>query len=141
MRTDYIYGWKAIEEGNGFTAAQASMNIPETLFYILYLWIVYTKGIKSEVPSPATISRVYVPRCLHGMPGAWAVVMGFAAATMTFSKTALYGESSFDMHYFGWYRLRLQGSTRLSRNGVMWDTMSGVTCSSFTYYQSELHYS
>ncbi|KUJ13437.1 uncharacterized protein LY89DRAFT_591637 [Mollisia scopiformis] len=73
LQTDYIYGWKALEQNNGFTAAQATMNIVETALYCWYLYIV--------------LDRKYV----GGKAGTLAVLVGFSAALMTLSKTVLYG--------------------------------------------------
>lgn len=91
METDYIYGWKALDEKNGFTAAQGSMNIPETLLYIYYLYLIYLHGTQRkaihEGPKPGILAQRY----LHGHSGALAVVIGFTAAIMTLSKTLLYG--------------------------------------------------
>ncbi|KAJ8502944.1 hypothetical protein ONZ45_g11301 [Pleurotus djamor] len=66
QEVDLVYGVKALEEGNGFTAAQSFLNIIETLMNITYLYLVHAKA------SPA------------------AFVVGFAAIVMTLSKTVLY---------------------------------------------------
>lgn len=76
---DYIYGEKAWKEHNGFTAAQASLNVLETVGYVGYLWVVWNKG-KGES---------------YTLPSAWggvACLFGFALSVMTVSKTLLYGE-------------------------------------------------
>lgn len=91
MRTGYIYGWKAINEKNGFTAAQASMNVPETLLYCFYLYLVYSQGIQSKTTCGGVKPGFLAQRYVDGQPGALAVVVGFAAAVMTCSKTSLYG--------------------------------------------------
>jgi hypothetical protein len=77
---DHVYGWKALEAGNGFTAAQGSLNVIETAMYLGYLWIFYKKGVQ------ATGGR----RVLSGQPAAVAVLLAFSAAVMTLSKTVLY---------------------------------------------------
>lgn len=93
MQTDYVYGWKAFNEKNGFTSAQGSMNIPETLLFLYYLYLVYLHSTQSTathggpVPKPGFLAQRYV----HGKHGALAVVVGFTAAVMTLSKTLLYG--------------------------------------------------
>jgi len=74
-KVDYVYGWKAFHDHNGFTGAQATLNIVETLFYLYYL---------SAVPSHGG------PR-LEGPRAGVAVLVGFSAALMTLSKTVLYG--------------------------------------------------
>jgi len=71
---DHVYGWKAYNAGNGFTAAQSLLNIIETL---MYSWYLYATVIK-----PARDSRT----------AARALLVGFSAAVMTLSKTVLYGE-------------------------------------------------
>ncbi|KAH6661676.1 hypothetical protein B0J14DRAFT_631365 [Halenospora varia] len=88
MRTDYVYGWKPINEKNGFTSAQGSMNVPETLLYASYLYLVYTQ---SKVTGGGAKPGFFAHRYVDGWPGAMAAVIGFAAAIMTFSKTLLYG--------------------------------------------------
>jgi hypothetical protein len=73
-KVDYVYGWKAVRDHNGFTASQATLNTVETLFYLYYL---------SAVPSHGG------PR-LEGPRAGVAVLVGFSAALMTLSKTVLY---------------------------------------------------
>ncbi|TKA75922.1 hypothetical protein B0A49_04629 [Cryomyces minteri] len=46
---DYIYGWPAYNAHNGFTAAQGTLNIVESIGYVVYLWIVYTHGNPANV--------------------------------------------------------------------------------------------
>ena len=79
-KVDYIYGWKAWNEHNGFTAAQASLNVVESIGYVGYLWVVWRFGEGDK--------RV--------LPSAWggvACLVGFALSVMTVSKTALYCEA------------------------------------------------
>ena len=78
-KIDYIYGWKAYNSKNGFTAAQAALNAVETLGYITYLYIVWKKGRGHR-------------RALDGGWGGLAALVGFALSVMTLSKTALYGQ-------------------------------------------------
>ncbi|KZT25890.1 hypothetical protein NEOLEDRAFT_1064358 [Neolentinus lepideus HHB14362 ss-1] len=66
QEVDYVYGVKALQEGDGFPNAQSFLNVVETLFNILYIYLVHLS------PSPT------------------APLIGFASATMTLSKTALY---------------------------------------------------
>lgn len=76
---DYIYGWKAWNEHNGFTAAQTALNVIESIGYIAYLWVVWRFGEGEK--------RV--------LPNAWggvACLVGFGLCVMTVSKTALYCE-------------------------------------------------
>lgn len=43
-RVDLIYGFPAIIENDGFTVAQAWLNIVETLGYLIYMAIVWKAG-------------------------------------------------------------------------------------------------
>lgn len=63
---DFVYGVKALEENDGFTNAQSFLNIVETLMNLAYVYLAHVSGW-----SPAPL-------------------IGFAAATMTLSKTVLY---------------------------------------------------
>ena len=76
---DNIYGWKAYNARNGFTAAQASLNAIETLGYLAYLYVVWKHG---EGPR----------RILSGGWGVVAALVGFALSVMILSKTILYGK-------------------------------------------------
>jgi len=76
---DYIYGEKAWNERNGFTAAQTSLNVVESVGYVGYLWVVWRFG-EGET------------RALAGGWGGVACLTGFALSVMTVSKTLLYGE-------------------------------------------------
>jgi hypothetical protein len=91
MRTDYIYDWKAFNENNGFKSAQAFMNIPETLFYMLYLYVVYSQGTQLKATLGTSRSDWLAQRSITGQAGALAAMAGFVAALMTLSKTLLYG--------------------------------------------------
>jgi hypothetical protein len=90
-RTDYIYGWKALNEKNGFTAAQGFMNVPESLLYIYYMYLVYSQGTQLQARHTGKIAGLLAQRYVPGQPGVLAVMVGFTAAVMTFSKTVLYG--------------------------------------------------
>jgi len=71
-----MYGQRAWEEHNGFTAAQGSLNLLETAGYVAYLWgvgWVWWGG---------------------GGWGGVACLVGFALSVMTVSKTVLYCEYS-----------------------------------------------
>ncbi|KAK4225071.1 hypothetical protein QBC38DRAFT_280353 [Podospora fimiseda] len=72
---DYIYGLKAYESHNGFTAAQSALNVIETLGYIYYLVKWYSQSANSQV---------------KGRDGAKMLLVGYSAAVMTVSKTVLY---------------------------------------------------
>ena len=95
---DYIYGWKAFNDRNGFTAAQGFLNLVETVMYAYYLYILYAFGRQSSAkgrgaPSPAIAGFVGQQRYVDGQKGALAVVVAFSAAVMTVSKTVLYCKS------------------------------------------------
>jgi hypothetical protein len=97
-KIDYIYGWKAFNEHNGFTAAQGFMNIVESLFYIYYLYILYVYGKASPAPGrgapkPSTIGFLGEERYLSGKMAAVAVMVLYTGSVMTASKTVLYGET------------------------------------------------
>lgn len=66
QNVDFVYGIKALEENSGFTNAQSFLNIVETLMNLAYVYLAHVSGW-----SPAPL-------------------IGFAAATMTLSKTVLY---------------------------------------------------
>ncbi|KAF5966953.1 hypothetical protein FCOIX_12242 [Fusarium coicis] len=78
---DHVYGWKAFNAKNGFTAAQTALNVVETLMYLVYLYMLWTRADKTLDGAKRTLS---------GRDGALAVVIGFSAAVMTLSKTILY---------------------------------------------------
>ncbi|KAL4927976.1 uncharacterized protein BDV17DRAFT_291996 [Aspergillus undulatus] len=93
---DYIYGWPAYNANNGFTSAQALMNLVETLGYIYYLWIIYTQGVpatgsKTSRGSQSTLSRLLATdTVVAGRPGATALLAAFSSSVSTVSKTLLY---------------------------------------------------
>jgi hypothetical protein len=94
-RVDYIYGWKAFNEHNGFTSAQGLLNIIETLMYGYYLYILYTYGKQSKAqgrgaPKASIVGFLGQQRFVDGKMGALAVLVAYSAALMTVSKTVLY---------------------------------------------------
>ncbi|KAG4437038.1 hypothetical protein IFR05_007474 [Cadophora sp. M221] len=94
-KVDYIYGWKAFNERNGFTAAQGLLNIVESLMYMYYLYILFAFGHQSKArgrgaPGPSKIGFLGQQRYVDGQKGAIAVLVGYSAALMTVSKTVLY---------------------------------------------------
>lgn len=99
-RVDYIYGWKAFNEKNGFTAAQSLLNIVETSMYLYYLYILFTYGRSSNAqgrgaPKTSDVGVLGQQRYVDGQMGAVAVLVGFSAAIMTLSKTVLYWASEY----------------------------------------------
>ncbi|KAM3068713.1 hypothetical protein ACMFMG_010890 [Clarireedia jacksonii] len=92
-RVDYIYGWKAFNEHNGFTNAQTFLNIVETAMYGYYLYILYTYGKPSRAQgrgAPKNAGFLGEQRYIDGSKGARALLVGYSAAVMTVSKTLLY---------------------------------------------------
>ncbi|MCJ1343878.1 hypothetical protein MMC31_002076 [Peltigera leucophlebia] len=79
---DYVYGFPAYNGRDGFTGAQSSLNIVETLGYLIYLAIVWKVGT-SQGPNG-------LERQIEGRWGAFAALLGFAISVMTLSKTTLY---------------------------------------------------
>jgi len=68
-KIDYVYGWKALEEGSGFTSAQAALNMVESVLNFIYLYAWYNgKGTTGRTP----------------------VMLGLVSVVMTVSKTVLY---------------------------------------------------
>jgi hypothetical protein len=92
VEMDYVYGWKAFNEHNGFTAAQALLNIVESLMYVYYLYIVYALGQKATAGRGAKAAGggFLAQRFVEGQTGALAALVVFSAAVMTLSKTVLY---------------------------------------------------
>jgi hypothetical protein len=91
---DYIYGWPAWNDGVGFTAAQAALNIVESFMYAYYLYALLRRGEGSgwyQVWDAKYYGRKIV---VQGDDMAFAVVTVFSAAVMTVSKTVLYCKST-----------------------------------------------
>ncbi|TEY84099.1 hypothetical protein BOTCAL_0021g00210 [Botryotinia calthae] len=92
-KVDYIYGWKAFNDHNGFTMAQTFLNVIESLMYYYYLYILYAYGKSSPAQgrgAPKNSGKVGEQRSVDGKMGALAVLVGYSAAVMTVSKTVLY---------------------------------------------------
>lgn len=94
-KVDYIYGWKAYNEHNGFTAAQTALNVVETLMYLYYLYILFVHGVSRVgqgrgAPKRATGGFLSQQRSVEGLNGVIAVLVGYTACVMTVSKTLLY---------------------------------------------------
>jgi len=94
-KVDYIYGWKAFNEHNGFTSAQGLLNVVETLMYGYYLYILFVFGKQSKgqgrgAPRVSTVGFLGQQRFVDGKMGAVAVLVAYSAAVMTVSKTVLY---------------------------------------------------
>ncbi|KAI9692715.1 MAG: hypothetical protein M1820_009420 [Bogoriella megaspora] len=94
-KVDYIYGQKAWKAHNGFTAAQGTLNVVESLGYLVYLWIVskFGKNVAEkgkEVPKTVGLGWLGEGRAVSGRWAAWAVLIAFGTSLMTLSKTVLY---------------------------------------------------
>ncbi|KAJ7100757.1 hypothetical protein B0H15DRAFT_1018075 [Mycena belliarum] len=72
---DLVYGVPALERGDGFINAQSLLSVIETLMNVAY---VYTAHVADWSPAP---------------------LIGFAAATMTLSKTVLYWLQEYYCNY------------------------------------------
>jgi hypothetical protein len=83
-RIDSIYGWKAYNERDGFTAAQSWLNVVESAMYIFY-GLMY---VGSAVPA----ANGSWTKTLHGRAAAITLLVGYTGAVATVSKTALYCE-------------------------------------------------
>ncbi|KAI1115130.1 hypothetical protein F5Y14DRAFT_450490 [Nemania sp. NC0429] len=79
---DHVYGWKAFNANNGFTGAQGLLNALETLMYIYYAAVYFA--------SAKPVASLGGKKAVVGRQAAIAVVIAFAAAIMTLSKTVLY---------------------------------------------------
>ncbi|KAF2764857.1 hypothetical protein EJ03DRAFT_320472 [Teratosphaeria nubilosa] len=101
---DYVYGLKAVEEKNGWTAAQTWVNVVETAVYVVYLVLVWRYGREDEgrngVGAPGReklegwfgggVGRLGGVRTVRGGLAGWCVLLGFGTANVTFWKTVLY---------------------------------------------------
>ena len=84
-QVDHMYGVKQWVAGNGFTAAQSIVNLVESLLYVVYvaLWWFNAQSLPAQ-------KRGAGRRVVSGRLGAWTALVGFSAAVMTVSKTAVY---------------------------------------------------
>lgn len=89
---DYIYGWPAWNNHNGFTAAQSAMNIPESVFYCWYLYIVALQVVNRRYEGMSQLE-------VKGKGVNLAMLVCFSGAVMTVSKSLLYCESHFLGNY------------------------------------------
>ncbi|PSN67921.1 hypothetical protein BS50DRAFT_492339 [Corynespora cassiicola Philippines] len=92
---DHVYGKPGWESHDGFGGAQGALNAVETVLYGLYLMIIYNHSVPSTSGKGLQIGEgiqgfLSGGRKVHGKTGNKALVIGFAAAVMTLSKTVLY---------------------------------------------------
>ncbi len=95
VKIDHTYGMEAYEAREGFPVALAVVNIFETLAYVTYLWIVYRYGGRFAVGvgRGASGGMGWLGKGVEvgGVPGGLAVLIGYATAVITLSKTVLFG--------------------------------------------------
>ena len=91
---DYMYGFPAWNNHVGFTAAQASLNVAESVGYMYYLVMCWIYGGGFE--GLQAVYQAGGARVQGGPPAvvSSAVLVCFSAAVMTISKTVLYCKSS-----------------------------------------------
>jgi hypothetical protein len=94
---DYVYGWPAWHAKEGFTAAQASLNVLETVMYGYYLGVLWTRARVPRIGGQKKSIGWFIGANEEGrrkvVDGAsLAVIFLFAASVMTVSKTVLYCE-------------------------------------------------
>ncbi|KAF2196018.1 hypothetical protein GQ43DRAFT_476694 [Delitschia confertaspora ATCC 74209] len=104
-KTDLVYSPEKWAAGEGFGGAQGVMNVVEVVLYGLYWGIVWRHGVGSErgrgvqvgdgagggARGGAGVAKwLKGGRRIEGWRGGRAVVIGFAAAVITLSKTMLY---------------------------------------------------
>lgn len=93
-RVDYVYGWPAWDSHSGFTAAQASLNVVETLMYLYYVaavWRSEAKGLYGFADAGILFFGNH-EKVVAGPGLAKAALVLFSALVMTISKTVLYCE-------------------------------------------------
>jgi len=91
---DYVYGWPAWDSHVGFSAAQSSLNAVENVLYIYYLATIIRNGAQDFFKA-RTFGEFLVGSKSNTVSGpgvAKAVLVLFAAAVMTLSKSVLYCE-------------------------------------------------
>jgi hypothetical protein len=92
---DHVYGWPGWENNDGFGGAQGFLNAIELVLYGLYAMIIYNHGMPTTGGTGLQLSEgvskfLAGGRKVRGKNGNRALIIGFAAAVMTLSKTVLY---------------------------------------------------
>lgn len=92
---DHVYGSPGWENRDGFGGAQGALNAVEVILYGLYAMIIYNHGVPTASGTGLQISKGVGAwyaggRKVRGKVGNRALIIGFAAAVMTLSKTVLY---------------------------------------------------
>ncbi|MCJ1448935.1 MAG: hypothetical protein MMC23_009454 [Stictis urceolatum] len=121
---DYIYGFPAWEASNGFTAAQAALNVVETVMYLGYLYLVGVHGVESGRVDGRGATKALgwlgAGRVVGGREAGVAVLIGFSASVMTLSKTVLYWANE---AFSGWHNI---GHNDLFSLVFMWIIPNGA---------------
>ena len=95
---DKTYGFKAYNAREGWTATQSYVNAVETAAYLAYMYLVYKYGEQEPVQGAGAPDRSAMgqfralseSRTVHGKVAAWATLVAYTAATVTFWKTIIY---------------------------------------------------
>lgn len=92
---DYVYSVAAYETGLGFTAAQGTMNLFETVAYLVYLYMIYAYGHSEArqgtgAPDRSWAGKLAESRTLYGRTAVVAVLLNYTTLVVTLSKTVLY---------------------------------------------------
>lgn len=81
----------------GFTAAQASLNVAETIMYLYYMSVIFRNGSGADrFFSCQDLNGFFIGeshKSIHGPGVASGVLVLFSAAVLTLGKTLLYCES------------------------------------------------
>lgn len=104
---DYMYGWPAWNSHNGFTAAQGTLNLLESVMYCWYLYVVGTQVVDWSYEGIRTLE-------VKGRGVNLAVLVGFSGAVMTVSKTLLYCE------YFSCAGKRANADISRAERSILW---------------------
>jgi hypothetical protein len=94
---DHVYGWPGWEKKDGFGGAQGVLNAVELVLYGLYALIMYNHSTSAAGGTGLQLEEgcgkwLAGGRKVRGNVGNRALIIGFAAAVMTLSKTVLYCE-------------------------------------------------
>ncbi|KAL5116452.1 hypothetical protein ACEQ8H_005688 [Pleosporales sp. CAS-2024a] len=92
---DKVYSRSAWDAQEGFAGAQGVLNAVELVMYGLYMMIVYNHGVRAPTGTGLQVGKGVSGWFaggvkVRGSAGNRAVLIGFAAAVMTLSKTVLY---------------------------------------------------
>lgn len=95
---DHVYGWPGWENKDGFGGAQGVLNAVELVLYGLYALIMCNHSVAASAGTGLQVGQgvgswLAGGRKVRGRNGNRAVLIGFAAAIMTLSKTVLYCKS------------------------------------------------